>query len=194
MIKSACIYIGGLLITGILDAVRGMSDKLYYEWSAVRELKWFLDTATNAELYQVVYPVAILGMFDVRVSILKVSAVERFIKSRGILQKMPPPMQAIVVMADLLQCIYLDTKLAFSSVGQSLFHWQAVDKLCGDHMVRSPLLRSEDEGFSPVGRFIDPEISKRLVRILGRTSGGIESFCGQEAENGSWNWLEEISN
>lgn len=72
MIKSACIYIGGLLITGILDAVRGMSDKLYYEWSAVRELKWFLDTATNAELYQVVYPVAILGMFDVRVSILKV--------------------------------------------------------------------------------------------------------------------------
>ncbi|RKK95894.1 hypothetical protein BFJ71_g8071 [Fusarium oxysporum] len=155
MIKSACIYIGGLLITGILDAVRGMSDKLYYEWSAVRELKWFLDTATNAELYQVVYPVAILGIFNVRVSILK---------------------------------------LAFSSVGQSLFHWQAVDKLCGDHMVRSPLLRSEDEGFSPVGRFIDPEISKRLVRILGRTSGGIESFCGQEAENGSWNWLEEISN
>ncbi|PCD27181.1 hypothetical protein AU210_013595 [Fusarium oxysporum f. sp. radicis-cucumerinum] len=205
MIKSACIYIGGLLITGILDAVRGMSDKLYYEWSAVRELKWFLDTATNAELYQVVYPVAILGMFDVRVSILKMvrfssytvthlAAVERFIKSRGILQKMPPPMQAIVVMADLLQCIYLDTKLAFSSVGQSLFHWQAVDKLCGDHMVRSPLLRSEDEGFSPVGRFIDPEISKRLVRILGRTFGGIESFCGQEAENGSWNWLEEISN
>ncbi|QKD60197.2 uncharacterized protein FOBCDRAFT_279802 [Fusarium oxysporum Fo47] len=210
MIKSACIYIGGLLITGILDAVRGMSDKPYYEWSAVRELKWFLDTATNSELYQVVYPVAILGMFDVRVSILKLleslqmvrfssytvthlAAVERFIKSRGGLQKMPPPMQAIVAMADLLQCICLDTKLAFSSVGQSLFHWQAVDKLCGDHKVRSPLLRYEDEGFSLVSRFIDPEISKTLVRILGRTSGDIESFCSQEAENGSWNWLEEIS-
>ncbi|KAJ4050841.1 hypothetical protein NW758_005043, partial [Fusarium oxysporum] len=66
MSKSACIYIGWLLITGILDAVRGMSDISYpyYEWSAVRELQWFLDTATNAELYQVVYPLAILGMFE----------------------------------------------------------------------------------------------------------------------------------
>jgi hypothetical protein len=70
MSKSACIYIGWLLTTGILDAFRGMSDISYpyYEWSAVRELQCFLDTATNAELYQVVYPVAILGMFEVRVS------------------------------------------------------------------------------------------------------------------------------
>ncbi|KAJ0148975.1 Uncharacterized protein HZ326_8400 [Fusarium oxysporum f. sp. albedinis] len=203
--KSACIYIGGLPITGILDAVRGMRDISYpyYEWSAVRELQWFLDTATNAELYHVVYPGAILGMFDVRVSILKMvrfssytvthlAAVERFIKSRGGLQKMPPPMRAIVVMADLLQCICLDTKLAFSSVGRSLFHWQAVDKLCGDHMVRSPLLRCEDDDFSLVGRFIDPEISERLVRILGRTSDDIESFCGHEAENGSSNMVVGI--
>ncbi|KAJ4099365.1 hypothetical protein NW756_003985 [Fusarium oxysporum] len=127
MSKSACIYIGWLLITGILDAVRGMSDISYpyYEWSAVRELQWFLDTATNAELYQVVYPLAILGMFE----------------------------------------------------------------LCGHHMVRSPLLRCEDEDFSLVGRFIDPEISERLVRILGGTSDDSESFCGQEAENGSSNMV-----
>ncbi|KAJ4113953.1 hypothetical protein NW769_004733 [Fusarium oxysporum] len=104
MSKSACIYIGWLLITGILDAVRGMSDISYpyYEWSAVRELQWFLDTATNAELYQVVYPLAILGMFEmVRFSsytVTHLAAVERFIKSRGGLQKMPPSMQAIVVM------------------------------------------------------------------------------------------------
>ncbi|EXK79152.1 hypothetical protein FOQG_16202 [Fusarium oxysporum f. sp. raphani 54005] len=182
MSKSACIYIGWLLITGILDAVRGMSDISYpyYEWSAVRELQWFLDTATNAELYQVVYPLAILGMFEmVRFSsytVTHLAAVERFIKSRGGLQKMPPPMQAIVVIADLLQCICLDTKRAFSS-------------LCGHHMVRSPLLRCEDEDFSLVGRFIDPEISERLVRILGRTSDDIESFCGQEAENGSSNMV-----
>lgn len=67
MSKSACIYIGWLLTTGILDAFRGTSDFSYpyYEWNAIRELQGFLDTATNAELYQVVYPVAILGMFEV---------------------------------------------------------------------------------------------------------------------------------
>ncbi|KAJ4095177.1 hypothetical protein NW761_005639, partial [Fusarium oxysporum] len=53
----------------------------------------------------------------------------------------------------------------------------------------SPLLRCEDKDFSLVGRFIDPEISERLVRILGRTSDDIESFCGQEAENGSSNMV-----
>jgi hypothetical protein len=74
MSKSACIYIGWLLTTGILDAFRGMSDISYpyYEWNAVRELQCFLDTATDAELYQVVYPVAILGMFEVELSIPKV--------------------------------------------------------------------------------------------------------------------------
>jgi hypothetical protein len=70
MSKSACIYIGWLLTTGILDAFRGTTDFSYpyYEWNAVRELQCFLDIATDAELYQVVYPVAILGMFEVRVS------------------------------------------------------------------------------------------------------------------------------
>ncbi|KAL5610664.1 hypothetical protein FOBRF1_006781 [Fusarium oxysporum] len=200
MSKSACIYIGWLLTTGILDAFRGMSNISYpyYEWSAVRELQCFLDTATNAELYQVVYPVAILGMFEmVRFSpytVTHLAAVERFIRSRGGLQKMPPPMQAIVVMADLLQCICLDTKLAFSSVGRPIFRWQAVEKLGGDHMVSSPLLQCEDEDFSLVGRFIGPEISARLVRILSRASDAIESFCGQETGNGSSDMLVGIVN
>ncbi|KAH6891534.1 hypothetical protein B0T10DRAFT_439315 [Thelonectria olida] len=189
MSKSACIYIGWLLTKGILDAFRGTSDFSYpyYEWNAVRELQAFLDTATNAELYQVVYPVAILGMFEmVRFSpytVTHLAAVERFIKTRGGLQKMPPPMQAIVVMADLLQCICLDTKLAFSYVGRPLFHCQAVEKLGGDHMVSSPLLRCEGEEFSLVGRFIRPEISARLAQILGQTFDAVKEFCGQEAGN-----------
>jgi hypothetical protein len=54
-------------------------------------------------------------------------------------------------------------------------------------MVSSPLLRCEDEDFSLVGRFIGPEISARLARILSWTSDAIESFCGQEAENGTSN-------
>ncbi|KAJ4198911.1 hypothetical protein NW759_016204 [Fusarium solani] len=200
MSKSACIYIGWLLTTGILDAFRGTTDFSYpyYEWNAVRELQCFLDIATDAELYQVVYPVAILGMFEmVRFSpytVTHLAAVERFIKTRGGLQKMPPPMQAIVVMADLLQCICLDTKLAFSSVGRPLFHWQAVEKLGGDHMVSSPLLRCEDEDFSLVGRFIGPEISARLAQILGQTSDAIEDFCGQEAGNESSNTVVGIVN
>ncbi|KAF4333204.1 hypothetical protein FBEOM_12978 [Fusarium beomiforme] len=195
MSKSACIYIGWLLTTGVLDAFRGISDISYpyYEWSAVRELQSFLDAATNAELYQVVYPVAILGMFEmVRLSpytVTHLAAVERFIRSRGGLQKMPPPMQAIVVMADILQCICLDTKLAFSSVGRPLFRWQAVEKFGGDHMVSSPLLRCEDENFSLVGRFIGPEISARLVPVLSLASDSIESFCGQEAEKRSSNMV-----
>ncbi|KAJ4130621.1 hypothetical protein NW754_009674 [Fusarium falciforme] len=189
MSKSACIYIGWLLTTGILDAFRGTSDFSYpyYEWNAIRELQGFLDTATNAELYQVVYPVAILGMFEMvrfgPCTVTHLGAVERFIKTRGGLQKMPPPMQAIVVMADLLQCICLETKLAFNSVGKPLFHWQAAEKLGGDHMVSSPLLRCEDEDFLLVGRFISPEISTRLAQILGQTFDAVKNFCSQEAGN-----------
>ncbi|KAM6507031.1 hypothetical protein FALCPG4_018421 [Fusarium falciforme] len=189
MSKSACIYIGWLLTTGILDAFRGTSDFSYpyYEWNAIRELQGFLDTATNAELYQVVYPVAILGMFEMvrfgPCTVTHLAAVERFIKTRGGLQKMPPPMQAIVVMADLLQCICLETKLAFNSVGKPLFHWKAAEKLGGDHMVSSPLLRCEDEDFLLVGRFVSPEISTRLAQILGQTFDAVKNFCSQEAGN-----------
>jgi hypothetical protein len=68
MSKAACIYIGWLLTAGVLDAFRGTKQTLsypYYEYQAVRELQGFIDGADARELHEVVYPVVILGMFEV---------------------------------------------------------------------------------------------------------------------------------
>lgn len=65
--KAACIYIGWLLTAGVLDAFRGTQDITYpyYEYQAVRELQKFVDDADAKQLHEVVYPVVILGMFEV---------------------------------------------------------------------------------------------------------------------------------
>jgi hypothetical protein len=65
--KAACIYIGWLLTAGVLDAFRGTQDIAYpyYEYQAVRELQKFVDDADAKQLHEVVYPVVILGMFEV---------------------------------------------------------------------------------------------------------------------------------
>jgi hypothetical protein len=65
--KAACIYIGWLLTAGVLDAVRGTQDIAYpyYEYQAVKELQRYIDGASARELHEVVYPVLILGMFEV---------------------------------------------------------------------------------------------------------------------------------
>lgn len=71
MSKAACIYIGWLLTAGILDSVRGGAGEgeavayPYVEYLAVRELQRFVDGAGVKELHEVVYPVVILGMFEV---------------------------------------------------------------------------------------------------------------------------------
>ena len=126
MSKAACIYIGWLLTAGMLDARRGgREDKGYpwYEYQAVRELQRFVDGAGERELHEVVYPVIILGMFEVsgwcggvsvgrarglmgveqmfRFSpraITHLAAVEMFIKARGGLHTMPAVMQHLVLM------------------------------------------------------------------------------------------------
>jgi hypothetical protein len=68
MSKAACIYIGWLLTAGVLDAVRGSKEVAYpyYEYQAVKELQKFIDQAEMKELHEVVYPVIVLGMFEVR--------------------------------------------------------------------------------------------------------------------------------
>lgn len=65
--KPACIYIGWLLTAGMLDACRGTSSISYpyYEYHAVHELQKFIDGANSRQLHEVVYPVVILGMFEV---------------------------------------------------------------------------------------------------------------------------------
>ncbi len=80
--KAACIYIGWLLTAGILDCVRGAvlpapaavggkEEGLVvaypgYEYLAVRELQRFVDGGVGARgVEEVVYPVVILGMFEV---------------------------------------------------------------------------------------------------------------------------------
>ena len=67
MSKSACIYIGYLLTAGVLDAFKGTKQLSYpyYEYLAVRELQLFIDGADARELYEVVYPVIVLAMFEV---------------------------------------------------------------------------------------------------------------------------------
>jgi hypothetical protein len=68
MSKAACIYIGWLLTAGVLDAVQGSKEIAYpyYEYQAVKELQKFIDQAEMKELHEVVYPVIVLGMFEVR--------------------------------------------------------------------------------------------------------------------------------
>jgi len=70
MSKSACIYIGWLLTAGVLDAVRASKEISYpyYEYQAVRELQKFIDGAGTRHLHELVYPVIILGMFEVHLS------------------------------------------------------------------------------------------------------------------------------
>ncbi len=80
--KAACIYIGWLLTAGILDCVRGevvsqgkgwggKEEGLVvaypgYEYLAVRELQRFVDGGAERKgVEEVVYPVVILGMFEV---------------------------------------------------------------------------------------------------------------------------------
>jgi hypothetical protein len=70
--KAACIYIGWLLTASVLDAFRGTGQEIaypYYEYQAVKELKVYIEGSGGGgeklELYEVVYPVVILGMFEV---------------------------------------------------------------------------------------------------------------------------------
>jgi hypothetical protein len=67
--KAACIYIGWLLTAGVLDAFRAAQDGAptypVYEYLAVRELQRFIDGADERQLHEVVYPVVVLGMFEV---------------------------------------------------------------------------------------------------------------------------------
>ncbi len=82
MSKAACIYIGWLLTAGILDCVRGAGGiqpavdgeggeglvVAYpgYEYLAVSELQRFVDGGAGKRgVEEVVYPVVILGMFEV---------------------------------------------------------------------------------------------------------------------------------
>jgi hypothetical protein len=67
--KAACIYIGWLLTAGMLDSFRGRTSGEiaypYYEYLAVRELQRFIDEADARALHELVYPVVILGIFEV---------------------------------------------------------------------------------------------------------------------------------
>lgn len=82
MSKAACIYIGWLLTAGILDCVRGAGVMMPavdgeggeglvvaypgYEYLAVSELQRFVDGGAGKRgVEEVVYPVVILGMFEV---------------------------------------------------------------------------------------------------------------------------------
>jgi hypothetical protein len=67
--KAACIYIGWLWTAGVLDAFRATQEIAYpyYEYQAVRELQKFIDGAGDRQLHEVVYPVVVLAMFEVRV-------------------------------------------------------------------------------------------------------------------------------
>ncbi|KAK0710610.1 hypothetical protein B0H67DRAFT_601597 [Lasiosphaeris hirsuta] len=187
--KAACIYIGWLLTAGVLDAVRGTETIVYpyYEYQAVKELQRFIDGADERELHDVVYPVVILGMFEMfrlnRRAITHLAAVESFIKSRGGLHKMPDVMQHIVIMADILQCICLDTPLAFNVLGPALTtHLTTPDGfLAGDQLLSCPLLLCNNEDFSLAAQYVDPAIRGQLEAVLSAANGSFRRFFASDA-------------
>ncbi|KAH6856157.1 hypothetical protein B0I37DRAFT_69827 [Chaetomium sp. MPI-CAGE-AT-0009] len=182
--KAACIYIGWLLTAGVLDAFRGNQDLAYpyYEYQAVRELQKFVDGADAKQLHEVVYPVVILGMFEmVRFSprtITHLAAVEGFIKSRGGLHMMPDVMQHIVLMADTLQCICLSTPLAFNTLGPSpTTHLTTPPNFpAGDQLRSCPLLLCDGEDLSRAAAYADPSIRAGLVAALQDAHASFHAF------------------
>ncbi|KEZ44060.1 hypothetical protein SAPIO_CDS3803 [Scedosporium apiospermum] len=186
MSKSACIYIGWLLTAGVLDAVRASKEISYpyYEYQAVRELQKFIDGAGTRDLHELVYPVIILGMFEmVRFNphaATHLGAVEHFIKSRGGLKKMPDVMQHLVIMGDVLECVCLGTPLAFNNLGPcpTIRLKTTVGVLAGNHIYSCPLLLCDDEDFSLATRYVDQAIVVQLVRVLQAASDSFHRFFG----------------
>ncbi|KAK3900282.1 hypothetical protein C8A05DRAFT_17396 [Staphylotrichum tortipilum] len=184
--KAACIYIGWLLTAGMLDARRGVREEgkgyPYYEYHAVRELQRFVDGAGQRELHEVVYPVIILGMFEMfRFSpraIAHLAAVERFIKSRGGLHTMPDVMQHLVIMTDTLQCVCLNTPLAFNVLGPAPVPrlLTADGFLAGDQVWSCPLLLCDDENLSLAGQYVDAAIRGPLVAVLQAARDSFQHF------------------
>ncbi|KAG7290235.1 hypothetical protein NEMBOFW57_000233 [Staphylotrichum longicolle] len=193
MSKAACIYIGWLLTAGILDSVRGAGDEVvaypYVEYLAVRELQRFVDGAGVKELHEVVYPVVILGMFEMfRFSpraITHLAAVEMFIKSRGGLHTMPEVMQNLVVMTDTLECLCLDTPLAFGDLGPCpIMRLVTADGfLSGDQLRSCPLVLCDDENFSCAAQYADPAIHLQLVAVLQAANNFFRQFFELEAQS-----------
>ncbi|KAK4233354.1 hypothetical protein C8A03DRAFT_19560, partial [Achaetomium macrosporum] len=191
--KAACIYIGWLLTAGVLDAFRGRRGDdggeiayPYYEYLAVRELQRFIDVADARALHEVVYPVVILGTFEmVRFSpraITHLAAVGNFIKSRGGLRMMPDVMQHIVLMqvADTLQCVCLGTPLAFDVLGPApvmrLVTTDGNSSLTGNQLRSCPLLLCDDEDFSLAAQYVDPAIAVQLAAVLQAASDSFWQF------------------
>ncbi|KAK4164332.1 hypothetical protein QBC43DRAFT_378745 [Cladorrhinum sp. PSN259] len=190
MSKPACIYIGWLLTAGVLDAFKGGKEISYpyYEWQAVTELQRFIDGADRRELHEVVYPVVILGMFEmVRFSpraITHLAAVEGFVKSRGGLEKMPMVMQHLVIMGDVLESICLHTPLAFNSL-------EAIPSI---HLITPPghpcypegqfrssplLLCDADTDFFRVDQLVtSPEVGIQLTTVLQQANSVFCRFFG----------------
>ncbi|KAK3986765.1 hypothetical protein QBC44DRAFT_401818 [Cladorrhinum sp. PSN332] len=190
MSKAACIYIGWLLTAGVLDAFKGGKEISYpyYEYQAVSKLQRFIDGADRRELHEVVYPVVVLGMFEmVRFNprtITHLAAVERFVKTRGGIKKMPIVMQHLVIMGDILESISLHTSLAFNTL-------EAVPTT---HLITPPghpfypegqfrsspfLLCDADTDFSRVFQFVaSPEVAIQLVTVLQEANDIFRRFFG----------------
>ncbi|KAK0616157.1 hypothetical protein B0T14DRAFT_482257 [Immersiella caudata] len=171
--KAACIYIGWLLTAGVLDASTG-KDVAYpwYEYQAVKELKAFVEGGGRMELYEVIYPVVILSIFEmVRFNpraITHFAAVENIIRTRGGVGGLPDVMQHLVITADLIECISLNTPLAFNDLGQGpIMHLTTSEDFpAGDQLRSCPLLLCDSEDFSLAAQFVDPDIQTNLVLVL----------------------------
>ncbi|KAK0644692.1 hypothetical protein B0T16DRAFT_460716 [Cercophora newfieldiana] len=175
--KAACIYIGWLLTASVLDALSGKEVAYpWYEYQAVKELKGFVESGGTMEVYEVVYPVIILGIFElVRFSphaATHLAAVENIIKSRGGLSTMPEVMQHLVIMTDMLECICLNTPLAFNELGPNpvVRLNTPEDFPSGDQLRSCPLLLCDEEDFSFAAQYVEPDIRTDLISVLGAAS------------------------
>lgn len=123
-------------------------------------------------------------------AITHLAAVERFIKNRGGLKKMPTVMQDLVVMGDLLQCLCLDTPLAFNTLGpaptlQPLVTAGGPPMPQGDALQSCPFLICDDENLSMASRYVaDPAIAAHFPGILQTAADAFQRFFGNDTPVG----------
>ena len=85
----------------------------------------------------------------------------------------------------MLECVCLDTPLAFNDLGQTptMRLRPSVGFLAGDQLFSCPLLLCDDENFSLATRYVDPAIQVQLVAVLQAASDSFHQFFDVGAQS-----------
>lgn len=90
----------------------------------------------------------------------------------------------VMTRGDILQCVCLDTPLAFNVLGPAptMRLRPAVGFLAGDQLFSCPLLLCDDEDFSLAARYVDPAIDVKLTGVLQAASCPFRKFFDLDDE------------